>query len=501
MSAPTALDAGALITGLAWTVRPPQTIDESPGADFSGDEQRSKTRIAELTREHNDLCTQAVDPFEIAAGLEAAGLSDRQARTYYGAASVFELAEAMYGLVPRRTSNAVAPIDPWSRPVRRHLLRGLLYALPGLMYALALVMLQSGFDAILLLGTTIVAAGLGQGLSLLGHVLIGRGQQGAAGAMFRSALVFAGILGFAILLTGWISGTLTSAVMVAGFQVAYLLAATILIVVEAALLLLTVLAPGVILAVLELSGATAIRSEIAFGILALCVAGAVVAAWTRLAATPRETVTHLREGFGLARYEYSMGSGYFAYGIATAGLVAFGVVDALTRHGNPAEGPIALMMLPLVGSLGVAEWQVYRLRSRALMALRETTSVKRFRVLARSELAYAVLNYGAVLAVLSATVIVAFPQQPPLPFILSTCAYGVLGLAFFCATLLLSLGRYRLALGLSITALIVDSALRWAFASASPEALAGLHLMVFLVLLAVILPAAASQFSYAGAHR
>ena len=87
--------------------------------------------MAVLARDHDELCTQAADHSEIAAGLEAAGVSDRQARRTYGFASVFELAEAMYHTVPRRPVDSRTRPDPWRRPVARHLLRGLLYALPG----------------------------------------------------------------------------------------------------------------------------------------------------------------------------------------------------------------------------------------------------------------------------------------------------------------------------------------------------------------------------------
>ena len=501
MSAPTVLDAGALISGLAWSVRPTPPEAEVPAEIFSGDEKRSLSRIAQLSRTHDDLCTQAVDSFEIAAGLEAAGVSDRQARTFYGAASVFELAEAMYQLVPRRPSNEAALVDPWDKPLSRHLLRGLLYGLPGLLYAVALIMLSTGFDAVLLIGTTIVATGLGQGLSVLGHVLIGRGRQRAASAMFRTALVVGGLLGALIMLTGWLTGSLSAAVVLAGCQVAYLLAATVLMVLDATLLLLAVLAPGVVLAIMELAGSTLIPRGVTLGALALCVAAAVVAAWSRLPVTPQETVKHLREGFGLAGFDHTMGGIYFAYGLATAGLAAFAVVDVIGRRGGNFAGPIAFMMLPLIGSLGAAEWLVYRLRSRAVTILRFTTSVSRFRVLARSELLRAGLIYGAILTALSCAVIILVPQESEALFVLSTCAYGVLGLAFFCTTILLSLGRHALALGLAGAAIVVDSALRWAFASASPEALAAMHLTVFVGLLMAVLPAVTFQYTRAGAHR
>ncbi|WP_037896894.1 hypothetical protein [Streptomyces sp. NRRL S-920] len=49
---------------------------------------------------HRDLCARAVDPLEIAAGLEAHGVTDRSAARYRHR-DVFALAEEMYARVPR----------------------------------------------------------------------------------------------------------------------------------------------------------------------------------------------------------------------------------------------------------------------------------------------------------------------------------------------------------------------------------------------------------------
>ncbi|WP_159450218.1 hypothetical protein [Demequina sp. NBRC 110056] len=502
MSAPTALDAGALISGLAWTVQQPLDDERLEAETYSGPEQRSLTRVAQLTRTHNDLCTQAVDPFEITAGLEAAGVSDRQARTEYGAASVFELAEAMYDLVPRRPTAAVVPVDPWRKPLRIHLLRGLLYGLPGLIYAVALIMLQAGFDAALLIGTTIVASGLGQGVSVLGHALTGRGSPSAAIALFRTAIVGGAVLGGLVVLVSGLTGPVSPASVLAGCLVLYLIAATVLMVMNAELRLLAVIAPGVTLAVMELSGVSLLPAPATLATFALCVAGAAVAAWTRLGTRPRDTVRHLRDGFGLVRVDRGMGWSYVFYGMATAGLASFAVIDVI---GHPevtvAAGPVALMMLPLVASLGIAEWLVYRLRSRAAADLRRTTSVAQFRILARREFAFTALLYAGVLGALTCAVIAFFPQQSEQPFVLSTVAYSVLGMAFLCATLLLSLGRHRLALGLTLGAVCLDTVLRLALIGESPEVLVITHLTVFTGLLLTLMPAAAYYYTRAGAHR
>ncbi|MFZ0160760.1 MAG: hypothetical protein WAL50_17155 [Kineosporiaceae bacterium] len=506
MSASTALDGGALHSGIAWRV---------PGQHFggsarlvvrSGGERRSPAPVARLTRAHNELCTQAVDRFEIAAGLEAAGVSDRQARRTYGVASVFELAEAMHRLVPQRPLDVGVPTDPWRRPLARHLLRGLLYGLPGLLYVVAARTLHTGFDALVLVGATVVACGLGQGLSLLGHVLLGRGERRAARTLFGSTLLCGGLL-LALLLallvtTGRLSGFLLPAGVLAGCQVEYLLAATVLMVLDADLLLLAVLAPGVLLATAVLTGVAAtVSREVVLGVLALCLVGAVTAAGSRLTEGAARRGRRLREVLG--RAERSLGAGHVVYGAVNAALLSFAVVDVLTRREDAAGAAIALMMLPLVASLGVAEWLVYRLRNRAAAALHETTSTASFRARAHSQLGLAVLGYGAVLAALTGAVVAwhAVHGRPDPLLVLSTCAYAVLGLAFLLQTLLLSLGRHRLALGLATAALAVDTCLRWPLASHSTVALGATHLSVFAGLLLILLPVTAAQYGSVGVHR
>ncbi|MEU6364388.1 hypothetical protein ABZ876_01300 [Streptomyces sp. NPDC046931] len=56
--------------------------------------------VKALMHRHRDLCERAVDPLEIAAGLEAHGLTDRAAARFRHR-DVFALAEEMYARVPR----------------------------------------------------------------------------------------------------------------------------------------------------------------------------------------------------------------------------------------------------------------------------------------------------------------------------------------------------------------------------------------------------------------
>ena len=79
-------------------------------------------------------CSVAVDPLEIAARLETAGLSSQIVTDSFGYPNVFDLAQAIYHRVPFRAAQPAAP----ERPLRGRfsdLLRGLLYAVPALLFS------------------------------------------------------------------------------------------------------------------------------------------------------------------------------------------------------------------------------------------------------------------------------------------------------------------------------------------------------------------------------
>ena len=512
MSAPTALDGGALLDGLAWWA-PSRPGPRRPGRrDGGGPERRSSDPVAVLSRDHDELCTQAADHAEIAAGLEAAGISDRLARRGYGFASVFELAEAMYHTVPRRPAAARERPDPWRRPVLRHLLRGLLYALPGLMYVLALRSLPTGPDVAALVAATGLACALGQALALAGHVMIGRGDARAAGTLFRASLLggaaLTGLLTGLPMLAGTRAGGLSPWMspwtgLLAGCQIEYLLAATVLLVVGADLLLLAVLVPGVLTSAAALGGLVDLRGTTVLAVLGASLAVTALAAGSRLLRPRSRTGRRLRQAFGPA--ELRLCAAYLVYGAANAGLLSFAVIDVLAGGGSTTSATVALAMAPLAASLGVADWLVHRLRSRAVATLERTTSAAAFWRRARTRLARTVLGYALMLAVLGGAVRLAslrwgMPTDPVL--VLDTCGYAVLGLAFFLDTVLLSLGRYATVLWLTVAALAADVGLRWAPVAASGgTTLAGLHLGVFLALFLVLMPAAGAQYARVVRHR
>jgi hypothetical protein len=87
-----------------------------------------------LMHRHEELCARAVDPLEIAAALEAQGMTDRIAGRFRHR-DVFSLAEEMFVRVPRAEEPASrTALEPLERAPRRWIV---LHALPGLLCAAA----------------------------------------------------------------------------------------------------------------------------------------------------------------------------------------------------------------------------------------------------------------------------------------------------------------------------------------------------------------------------
>ncbi|MEV6952369.1 hypothetical protein [Streptomyces sp. NPDC051183] len=84
--------------------------------------------VKALLHRHRELCERAVDPLEVAAGLEAHGITDRTAARFRHR-DVFSLAEELYARTPRGEAPPAAPAGPAAGP---RALRGFGYSLlPG----------------------------------------------------------------------------------------------------------------------------------------------------------------------------------------------------------------------------------------------------------------------------------------------------------------------------------------------------------------------------------
>ncbi|GGP88521.1 hypothetical protein [Streptomyces roseolilacinus] len=128
--------------------------------------------VKALLHRHRELCRRAVDPLEIAAGLEAHGVTDRTAARFRHR-DVFSLAEELYARAPRdgelgpALAASAPPADPEGRRSRRG--RGgrvLTALLPGGVCALALAAHAHASGPPLLAVTAAGAAGLTAALVL-----------------------------------------------------------------------------------------------------------------------------------------------------------------------------------------------------------------------------------------------------------------------------------------------------------------------------------------------
>ncbi|MFD3930540.1 hypothetical protein [Streptomyces sp. NPDC058614] len=217
--------------------------------------------VDELAARIRDFIAAAVHPDEIAALLESDGMSDDQIRERYGMENSFALAEELYERVERDYPEpAGPPHDPWQLSLLGCLLRGVVFALPGLGYVLGAPLLagpkgEFGLPA----GTVPLLAGAlcgwtwNQGLAHRAYSLLGLGDRSAAR---RSLLVGAPVgvlLGSLVALAA--AGTAApAAVAFAAGQSCYLGAATVLLVMGRERALLAALLPmtaGALLAMLH----------------------------------------------------------------------------------------------------------------------------------------------------------------------------------------------------------------------------------------------------------
>ncbi|WP_282694197.1 hypothetical protein [Streptomyces sp. CC208A] len=105
--------------GAAWG-EPPAPVTKTPATTpVPSKARRGGDPVKVLMHRHRELCARAVDPLEIAAGLEARGFTDRTAARYRHR-DVFSLAEELYARVPRAhpepapAEEPPGPRAPWA---------------------------------------------------------------------------------------------------------------------------------------------------------------------------------------------------------------------------------------------------------------------------------------------------------------------------------------------------------------------------------------------------
>lgn len=495
MSAPTALETGALARGIAWRAGSRPAPPRVHGYD-----RRAQDPLSLLGREHDGLCRTAADPDEIAAVLEAAGIGDRAARGRFGVAGTFQVAEELWQRVPWRPAVDEPDRDLWRLPLWRAVLRGLVYVLPPLLAALALGGTTHPFTAPALIAATALTIAAGQALSVLGHVLVGRGRRPLLASLTTLALGGSALVGAAgIGVTLLAGGPVTLAVAAAG-QLVFVLAATLLIVQGLDLLLVACVVPGTAAAgVVLLLSPGAPTAHVAYVVAAI---GTVaLAAAAAVAAGARVTLHPLRllDG-GLGSDELHVAGTAAVHGLGLTALAAGPLAAVAAGRTSLSPGDLALASLPLTATLGTAEYLLHRARRRSLEEMVLARDLLTFRRASGVELRGMLARHLLGTAAVGVVVLLVAPAGARAALGVVTATYAVLAGALLLATTLMSLGRIALAARLSLGGGVALVAVGLA-APLRDVRLAAAQLGVVAVLLAVAYAVTAPRFAQTSAHR
>jgi hypothetical protein len=417
---------------------------KGPGDDGGGD------GLDALLRRTEDLRLAAVDTLEVVAGLEADGLNDEGAKKY-GHADVFTLAADLYERTRRRPPAAAPAPNLWRAQVWRHLLRGLLFGLPGLCYAVATPALTRPGTAYVLIESLLLSWSVSQGVAYIAYLRLGRDDSaGGARALRRGLVTGVLVLTPVIAATGVLLGAGATGTVLAVGQSVYLLAATAALVSGAEPWLLAALVPG--------AGASTIQL-----VLGGPLRPGVWIAWAvTIAATGCVAFLQTRGGNGAGRQrppgawwrhvwrDVVAALPFALFGLLAGGLLTFGTVSTLLRLSPPARAT-TLAVLALSLSMGPAEWILFSYRRRVHGLLVSRTSMGRFAWSARGALAAAIALYTVALLALAAGIVAVahaigglldgVAAAPATPWVAG--ANLGLGCAFFVALLLQSCGRVR----------------------------------------------------------
>lgn len=402
--------------------------------------------LAELKSELRDRLEEAVDRFHVAAILESEGINDRVAHRRFGFRDVFALAEALYLDVPIQVHREITAKRESSWIALTTILRGLLYALPGVLYFAAGGILATTSTLYVIAPALVFAWAWNQAIAYLSYTLMGRREVERARLFARWAvaggtgLTAVGSVGVSLALTGEIW---PAAIAVA--QTVYLLSSATLLLFRRDDRLAISLIPGMLIAVPFIAGMSIPGVVVMIG-LAVTVVLVAFSAW--------EVTDHERPdgGVGLHRRDYLASVPYLMLGYFWATLLAVSTL-AVSSEGQ-VSARVGLAIVPLVLSMGFAEWLTYGYLRQSKRILSATYDTSEFALAVWRLFQKSFLLYAGVLVSLSLIVWVIGVTQGAVAIkdILMLAAYESIGGAFFVGLILVALGQVDVVLAQSAMA-------------------------------------------------
>ncbi|MFE6911592.1 hypothetical protein [Streptomyces erythrochromogenes] len=447
-----------------------------------GDVGPAADPMDELAERLDVFISSAVHPDEIAAVLESDGMTDEYIRLTYGRHDSFALAEELYARVPRSFPETGPAPDPWKVSLTACLLRGVIFALPGLAYLLGAPLLEGPPDRLgLPAGTLTLLAGAligwvwDQSLSHRAYSWLGLGDRAAAGRTLLVGAPVGAVLGTAAALA--VPGGPPFSYAFAAGQALYVGAATCLLVLGRERVLLAALAPMAAgaLAVLFVDLPVPVRvTLLVVSLLAACtlavrelpLADGLRAAAHRIrgrAARRPARVGPVRwQMLRGAEEEYTprgprLGDSvpFGVFGLGTGLLVLYAALGEVLA-GGPAEAVAAPSAVALTLSMGPAEWLLHRFRSGTLSGLQGARSPRQFRRRMLATLTRCLGTYLSVLLALGVTGTLLWPGAPGLTGV-RVATLLLLGAVMWSGLLLQSFGAVRPAAVVCASAAVAQS--------------------------------------------
>jgi hypothetical protein len=420
----------------------------------TGEERRSADALDLLSRRLDRVCTGAVDSLEIAAALEADGLNDTLVRERFGMPDVFSVAEELHKRVPLRPRTN--PPDEQTSTAFACLGRGALFALPAVYFLAIQGAVSSRIATIVLISVTIAGWAASQAISVTAYGVLGRRGPAAARGLLRvnliAALVAATLVGAAgTTVLGW-QPTLT---VVASALALYIVAATVLVFVEADLVLACTLAPGALAAAVHATLAPLwLDADLLLAIMSASVVLVLIGAFMR-------TAGGVRAGVVPDATEVKRALPYVTYGALAGSLVAAPLMGSLVIGGR-APALLALGMLPLTLSMGVAEFELRRHLGATRAALAREYVIAGFLRRALRSLMVSAGRYATALIAISGVMLaaVALSGRSSAALAPLLAAYLMLGIGLFLGLVVAATGNVARVAWVLASAVTLYGALR-----------------------------------------
>jgi hypothetical protein len=394
--------------------------------------------VDELVERVRPVVAHAVDALQVAASLEADGITDSMARARYGYADVFALADEVCRRVGPTGSTVVSRAGTARRlsPDWCDITHGLLYLLPAAVFPAALAALGRRS---LVLGL-VLAGGVGWvwagGATWLAYSLLGRGCPGSAARVLRwsavAGLPVAAAAGVAVVGTTHASYDLTA---LAVTQMAYQMASTLLVFYRCEIWLFAAMAPAVAAGIGYLAGGTRLLSlAVGVGLGSVTLSFGIALAKTR--GRHQRPEPRLRDGLRGELRKLPLVATY-------AALSAAYLLHAQARH--MLDGfDVPMAGVPLIMGMGVVEWRAKRFVEQARTLLARVRYPREFATRIWALLAANLVVCLGTVTLLGTTLLIGLHAAHRLSSagVAMTAASVLLAGAYFLAFLLAGMGRY-----------------------------------------------------------